>query len=204
MQINDNTTSHTLNPDNWALEHRQFLIQLAYSKVNDYQIAEDLVQDAFISAWKSRDNFRGECSEKTYLAGILKNKVIDFYRRRGRRPVIFAGHFSEDPDTGQSEWLESQTDPRDDLSPMSVAEKKDFVKDLNVAVAKLPKKMRQAFQLSQIEDQTTEEVIQSMNISRGNLWVMIHRARKALSEDLRAEWGDASLSSGSCPSRKVA
>ena len=70
LAMNTSTQPHSLNPENWNVEYRQYLTQMAIRKVRDYQIAEDLVQETFIAAWKAKDRFRGECTEKTYLSGI--------------------------------------------------------------------------------------------------------------------------------------
>lgn len=186
---------NVLNPDNWNLNHRQYLINLALNKVSDYQIAEDLVQDTFVAAWKARDRFRGDCSERTFLAGILRNKVIDFYRARGRKPAINASQLDNEDQSDLTSWMENRADERTDLNPTKVAEKEDFMVQLDEAVEKLPGKMGQAFRLWQMQDLSTEEVTRRLDISTSNLWVLIHRAKKALSSELASDWGDVSFAS---------
>ncbi len=58
----------------------------------DSSDVEDIVQETFLHAWKSRENFRGNCSPATWLIGIAKNKIRDRWRRRKARvePSVFA------------------------------------------------------------------------------------------------------------------
>ena len=189
------TKIHRLEPDNWNLNYRQDLIRLALHKVNDYQIAEDLVQDTFVAAWKAKHRFRGECSEKTFLTGILKNKVIDFYRSRGRRPSVVASQLENRDRDDLTGWIESRADERSDLNPTKVAERGDFMEQLNKAVDKLPAKMGKAFRLWQMQDLSTEEVTKILGITTNNLWVLVHRAKKALQAELEEDWNDASFAS---------
>lgn len=187
------TQPHTLDPENWHHEYSEYLVRVAVGKVSDYQIAEDLVQDTFISAWKARERFRGDCTEKTFLTGILRNKIIDFYRSRGRKPSISASQLDNKDSDDMTGWLESRADERTDLNPTKVAERGDFMDQLDVAVEKLPGKMGRAFRLWLMQDLGTEEVTRILGISSSNLWVLIHRAKKALKAELGADWGDASF-----------
>lgn len=187
------TKSNRLNPEDWNVQYRQYLTKIAVGKVSDYQIAEDLVQDTFIAAWKAKDRFRGECSEKTYLSGILRNKIIDFYRSRGRRPAIVASQLDGNDRDDLTGWMENRSDERTDLNPVKVAEREDFMTQLNEAVEKLPEKMGNAFRLWLMQDLDTAEVTRKLNISTNNLWVLIHRAKKALKADLGADWSDTSF-----------
>ncbi len=70
-----------LNPKEWIKQYSNVLFRHALLRVNDREIAKDLVQDAFLSALKNVSNFRGEVSEKNWLFAILKNKIIDHYRK---------------------------------------------------------------------------------------------------------------------------
>jgi len=70
-----------LSPSEWISNYADALYAYAKPRVNDAQLAEDLVQETFLSAWKARDGFKGEASEKSWLFTILKNKIIDHYRK---------------------------------------------------------------------------------------------------------------------------
>jgi DNA-directed RNA polymerase specialized sigma24 family protein len=48
------------------------------------EVAEDLVQETLLAAVRSREKFGGRSSERSWLVGILKNKIVDYYRKLGR------------------------------------------------------------------------------------------------------------------------
>jgi len=47
-------------------------------------LAEDLVQETLLAAVRSREKFGGRSSERSWLVGILKNKIVDYYRKLDR------------------------------------------------------------------------------------------------------------------------
>jgi len=185
---------HRLDPNNWSQNHRGLLLQLALKKVSDYQAAEDLVQETFIAAWKGRDRFRGECSEKSFLCGILKNKIIDFYRNNSRRPVLMGGR-GVVPGNEDEDWVDdlAADEQSGGMDPSLSVMRSDFMIELTAALAKLPEKLRMAYQLGQIDDLPSSEVAARLEISENNLWVCIHRARKLLRAELADHWTAESL-----------
>ena len=73
--------THQLHPNTWVDLYADYLFNYAVTRVNDSEIAKDLVQDTFIAGLKSAKNFKGEAAERTWLIAILKRKVIDHYRK---------------------------------------------------------------------------------------------------------------------------
>ena len=63
------------------------LYYFALSLTSDSDRAQDLVQETFLSAWKAKDSFRGEASEKSWLFTICKNKIIDHYQKKAKEIV---------------------------------------------------------------------------------------------------------------------
>lgn len=66
----------------------------------------------------------------------------------------------------------------------------EFREALEIALGKLPPRIAQVFQLYEIEEKSNREVCSQLAISESNLWVMLHRARKQLRNEL-AEWSGA-------------
>jgi RNA polymerase sigma factor (sigma-70 family) len=64
----------------WVENHGDYLFSLARYKLNDAELARDLVQETFLAAIKGIVFFRGDSSEKTWLVRILNNKIIDHFR----------------------------------------------------------------------------------------------------------------------------
>lgn len=180
---------HSLEPEDWNVAYRDYLIRFAFQRVSDYGTAEDLVQDTFLSGWNARRNFRGDCNERTWLTGILRNKIIDHYRKTGRRPSVL----TTDLDSAASEdevfsWIDQQPDERSIHRPEAETERNEFMRHLENAVKTLPEKMAQAFRMREIHGCSTEEIVGELGISKANLWVLIHRAKQMLSQELSQNW----------------
>ncbi|MEM6278029.1 MAG: sigma-70 family RNA polymerase sigma factor [Verrucomicrobiota bacterium] len=180
----------TLNPDHWNITYRDYLIRFALQRVSDYGTAEDLVQDTFLSGWNARASFRGDCTERTWLTGILRNKIIDHYRKTGRRPSVLTtdldGSAFEEGDTFS--WIDQQPDNSSTNRPEAETEKHEFLHDLEKAVTHLPDKMGRAYEMRELRGLSTEQITNELGISKANLWVLIHRAKQTLSEQLDSEW----------------
>src|SRR3989344_502284 len=78
------------SPQHWLDEHGDALYRYAYFRLRDAAQAEDLVQETLLAAWQARHGFSGRSSERTWLIGILKNKLVD-YLRKGAREQPFGG-----------------------------------------------------------------------------------------------------------------
>ena len=66
-----------VDPTKWLKLYGDLLFQYTLSRVNDREMAEDMVQETFLSALKGLAGFKEEASEKNWLFAILKNKIID-------------------------------------------------------------------------------------------------------------------------------
>lgn len=187
-----------LDPSNWIREHRDYLVRYALPRVSDYGVAEDLVQDTFVSAWNARKGFRGDCTERTWLTGVLRNKIVDYYRRNARRPLTLATDLegpSDDSRQSEVSWMDSRANSRDTFDPDVATERAEFMSLLDRAVDELPSVMGKAFRMREMHGQSTEEITRALDISKNNLWVLIHRAKQLLKQRLGSAWfGDDTLS----------
>lgn len=179
-----------VDPDGWNFAYRDYLTRFALRRVSDYGTAEDLVQETFLSAWNARKKFREDCSERTWLTGILRNKIIDQYRKTGRRPSVVATDLeNRSADSGESvSWLDQQADPKRSNRPEAEADKHEFLRDLETAITRLPPKMGRAFSMRELQGLSTEQITEELEISKANLWVLIHRAKQNLSAELSHDW----------------
>ena len=71
-------------PDQWVELHGDYLFRFALSRLRDPKTAEDLLQETFLAALQSLDRFEGRSTERSWLTGILKHKILDHFRRSGR------------------------------------------------------------------------------------------------------------------------
>src|ERR1019366_6433580 len=72
------------DPTAWVDDHGDYLFRCAVCRLGRTEAAEDIVQETFLAALRNRQTYAGRSSERTWLVGILKNKIIDHLRRRGR------------------------------------------------------------------------------------------------------------------------
>jgi RNA polymerase sigma-70 factor (ECF subfamily) len=180
----------------WVDAHADYLFNYAVGQVRDVNIAEDLVQETFLAAVKSRGNFAGQSSARTWLVGILRHKILDHLRRSCRERAARV-EVSPDFDFDNAEaWDQSVLWLHDAAAECHAASRRmelsEFREALELALGRLPHRLAQVFQLYEIEEQPNREVCEQLNISESNLWVMLHRARKQLRVEL-AGWlrGDA-------------
>ena len=182
-------TEHVLHPEKWIDSYADYLFNYTIGRVNDAEIAKDLVQETFLAGLKSAKNYKGEAAERTWLIAILKRKVIDHYRKtnskKGRAEVRM--DYSVHTDS-QGDWLEEQiADPFSSFETDAI-ENKELGLAIHACIAKLPKKQALVFSMKTIQEMDTETVCNELDINPSNLWVMIHRARTTLMGCLNQNW----------------
>ena len=194
--INDTTGSvaERTAPDDWLEAYGDYLFNFAIGQLRDASAAEDLVQDTFLAAFKARNRFHGQSSERTWLVGILRHKIYDHLRHTCRERAVRAdanpARRDDEAWDGAVMWLHDVAAECD--SPNRRLELEEFRTNLETALGKLPPRVAQVFQLYAVEERSNSEVCQRLNISESNLWVMLHRARRQLRCHLTAWWnGDA-------------
>lgn len=150
-------------------QHQEFAIALRM--ISQYQDAEDIVQDAFLHAWRSLPAFRGEAGFGTWLTRIVLNQC----HSRSRRPSL------------------ASLPPEEPISPAPDIEQVVLVRRqhemVQQALLELPYDQRAALVLHVFAGHPYREVARVMNITENTAKVRVHRARKALTDRLR-EWND--------------
>jgi RNA polymerase sigma-70 factor (ECF subfamily) len=158
--------------------------------VKDSDIAEDLVQETFLAALRSRESFEGRSAGRTWLIAILKHKIVDYIRKKIREP--------------SSDRIETLTDLMDSdfddsgkwqvrphkwaINPGKIYEQKEFFDVLYHCLAELPERLAEAFMLREMDGLSTAEVCKRLGITATNSWVMLYRARMALRRCLENQW----------------
>lgn len=182
-----------VKPEDWVAAHGDALYRYAYYRVYDRAAAEDLVQETLLAAWRARNRFRGESQLRTWLIGILKRKLIDFLRTRGREQPL--GDIAEDDDAvdrlfrndpGQH-W---RTSPAAWPDPDAALERSDFWQVFYDCLETLPARQARLFALSEMDGLSGDELCKVAQASPSNVWVMLHRARLRLRQCLEMNWFD--------------
>lgn len=179
-----------LNPDKWVDLYADRLYSYTLPRVNDAALAEDLVQETFLSAWKARDGFKGDASEKSWLFTICKNKIIDHYRKKAKD--IVQPMADKDPSDGffdESEHWTQEDKPGDwGLDYSKALDNKDFYHVLETCKKKLQQIQQSVFVMKYMEDLDSAEICKALGITSSNYWVLIHRAKLQLRTCLEKNW----------------
>ena len=170
----------SLDPKKWLEQYGDLLLQYTLPRVNDRELAEDLVQETFLSALKGLDGYKGEASEKNWIFAILKNKIIDHYRKKAAsREILELPNLNE----VQEDWFDEtgtwvpQRAPHDWHNADNPLERKELQKIINWCKSNLKLLQQQVFSLKYMEDLESEEICKVLNITTSNYWILIHRAR---------------------------
>ncbi len=180
--------NHKLNPDNWIDNYSDYLFNYTISRVNDREMAKDLVQDTFFAALKSMKNFKGDANERTWLIAILKRKIIDHYRKINSKKGQAEVRMSYNSDEAEGDWLEERVSDPFDKTAEDKLENEELGDAIYNCLGKLPEKQANVFKMKTIEGLDTETICNELNITASNLWVIIHRARNAMAECLEENW----------------
>jgi RNA polymerase sigma-70 factor, ECF subfamily len=182
------------DPERWLEDYGDYLYKFALSRLRDPAKAEDAVQETLLAALKGSGQFAGRSAEKSWLAGILKNKICDHFRRAARE-ISFTdlefysneeGESFEPGHMGKIAW-EREAAPTE-WNPGQNLDSELFWKRYRECTEKLPAKVAAVFSMREVDGLESKEVCALLNISENNLWVMLHRARMALRRCLEINW----------------
>ncbi len=141
---------------------------MAYRMVGDRHEAEDLLQDTFRSAWKSRRLFDAARGERAWLAAILRRRVVDHWRR----DVSSSFRLVENP-------LEVAAGATDPLA-------NDYSDEMQRALESLPVDLKETLLLVVVAELTHQEAADLLSVPLGTVLSRVSRARNKLREVLLA------------------
>jgi RNA polymerase sigma-70 factor (ECF subfamily) len=162
--------------------HEAELRAFAARRLGDADAADEVVADVFAAACEAEPptHWRG------WLFTVLRRRIVDRLRHAAATErahdeiarlvteptgVFRDGFFVARPKT----WTGQ---------PEASASAAEFWRDFDAAVDRLPTKMRQAFVLRELDEVPTDDVCRLLGVTSGNLWILIHRARLRMREEL--------------------
>lgn len=173
-------------PDQWPDRYGDELYRFALSRVSDADVAEELVQETFLSALDGLATFRAEASERTWLFVILRRKIIDHYRRQARAPLVSLDALGDGGPTesdffhsDHGHWAGPQA-PTSWLNADAALEQQELHDILRRCQERLPARQGAVFALRFEEELSAEEICQELSLSSANYWVLVHRAKLQL------------------------
>jgi len=176
--------------DQWLTEHGDYLLAFAVQRLHgEREVARDLLQDTLLAAWRGREGFEGRSSERSWLTGILKHKIIDHIRQQIRTEHV-SQTVGSDPNSRwfaeDGHWQESPQRWRD--NPEQLCRDADFNKVLHQCMERLPALQRQLFTLRSLHGDSTASIGEALTLTTSNIHVMMHRARMQLRGCLEYHW----------------
>lgn len=178
------------DPEAWLELHGDSLYRFALMRVYEPSLAEDMVQETLLAAWRAKETFAGGSTERTWLIAILKNKLIDHFRRSSRESPLPEKDNSDEAidalfSAHSNHWARR---PAPWANPDDALEQSEFWRIFQECLRGLPTRQAQLFTLCEIEGLTTEELCKVTQAQPSNVWVMLHRARLRLRSCLEKEW----------------
>ncbi len=174
----------------WVESYGDQMYSLARYKISDAIIAQDLVQESFVSAWLNFDGFQFTASPKTWLFTILKNKIIDHYRQKAKNIIdtLQDDSFQKVVFNENGEWKKSNQPIAWPVEDNNLAYDDEFNKVLKGCINELPESWIACIELKYFGDKKSEEICQEMSISSSNYWQIMHRAKVKMRYCLEQKW----------------
>ncbi|CAA9284415.1 MAG: hypothetical protein AVDCRST_MAG95-3535 [uncultured Adhaeribacter sp.] len=183
-----------IDPHQWVELHADYLYNYAFTRINNEEQARDLVQDTFLAALEKVAHFNGKSSERTWLVAILKNKVVDVYRKRAAGLTISADLETTEHeqqnffDATNGHWHRAHQPLPLQLEEEDPYTIKEFKAILQQCLQKLPALWLAVFTMKHLEEEASEKICSALKITPANFWVIVHRTKLNLRACLQKNW----------------
>ncbi|MEO7766158.1 MAG: sigma-70 family RNA polymerase sigma factor [Ferruginibacter sp.] len=181
------------DPHKWVMKYADYLYDYCLTRLSDTELAKDLVQETFLAALEKIEKFEGSSTEKTWLTSILRNKIIDIYRRKSS--PLSNLHIHNDceikHDFFQQEvghWNVEHWPREFGISDRLTIENKELQHILQKCLQKLPPLWHAVFIMKFMDDQEAVKICNELKVSSSNYWVILHRTKVNLRDCLQKNW----------------
>ena len=152
---------------------------LARRLTGNEEDGRDVVQDAYLRAWRGIGKFRGEAAFSTWMYRITANAAATHVRRRRRQQ---ADSYDDDVEPA---------DERPEMQPEAMAESSEALERISLALDELPAKLRSVVVLKDVYDLSHEAIADELGITVAAAKVRLHRGRRKLRDVLYEEGAEA-------------
>ena len=163
MQSSENSARRRQRFDQYVAIYHQDMYRYAAWLCRDKAIAEDVVQEAMLRAWKSLDALRDETSAKQWLLTIVRRENARYFERKRLETVDI-----DNLTASQAALLAEQAD--------------DQLESLRAAIFELEDDYREPLVLQVLMGYSTQEIATQMGLKQGAVLTRLHRARLQLKE----------------------
>lgn len=182
-----------IDPHRWVEAHADYLYAYARARINDEEQARDLVQETFLAALEKVKAFEGRSSERTWLTAILRNKIIDVYRKRSSGLQNIEVKQAEDEqadffDPADGHWRSEPAPKHFGIDEYEPLRSKEFDHILMKCLQKLPALWMSVFTMKHLDEESSDAICSELKLTPSNFWVIIHRAKLNLRACLQKNW----------------
>lgn len=150
-------------------KHAPGLLQYLVGRTGDVRLAEEVLQDVMLAAWRSADHFRGECRVRTWLLTIAHRRAINAYHRQLVPTRL---------DTSLQAFEQDLPAPAHPLGQYD---------ELHAAMQTLPSDQRETLELVFFHGLSLDEAARVLGVAEGTVKSRLHRAKTRLREVITSE-----------------
>ncbi len=161
-----------------VLKYQHKLVKLVSRYVYDSSEVLDVVQEAFLKAYRAIPTFRGDSAFYTWLYRIGVNTAKNHLISQGRKPP------RTDVDAEEAEQYEGESQLKEYATPEGLLLKEEVEETVIKAIDNLPDDLRTAITLRELEGLSYEEIAAAMECPVGTVRSRIFRAREAIHQKL--------------------
>ena len=144
----------------------------ARKMVGDEATAEDVLQEAMVGVLRSAANYDGRVSLRAWAFGILRHKITDVFRKRGREILISSEDPERDSFLADGHWQDSGFQPWNESA--------ELLEIVRKCMDDLPFNQREALELRALEGLSSQEAAEVLGVSPDNLRQILHRGRASV------------------------
>lgn len=157
--------------------HEKTVYNIAYRLTGNHEDASDIAQEAFIRAYSSLADFRGDSSFATWLYRIVNNACLDELRRRKRQKVTYLDQAVEMDDGEVSRQIADTAD-----GPEQALERVELQRAVQESILELDEEYRVVLVMRELQGYSYNEIAEALDLNLGTVKSRLSRARGALKE----------------------
>jgi RNA polymerase sigma-70 factor (ECF subfamily) len=169
-------------------KYQKKMFNVSYRIIGDYNESDEVVQDAFVSAYNNIDKFRGKARFSTWLYSIVvnlsRNRLKQVKKRAYREELSI-----DDPVETETGTVKAEP-ASDDLSVLERMEKRELKQKVQSCIQSLEDEFREVIVLRDIQGFSYEDIGEMLKIAKGTVKSRLHRARESVKNCLKKTIGD--------------
>ncbi len=166
--------------DEIVTRHSERLYRTAYALLDSHHDAEEVVQEAFLRAYRALNNFRGDSSVSTWLQRIVTNlsrNKFQWNKRRGSEVTRSISGIMKSDSGGEYEDI---LIPDNKLSPEREMNNRDITEGVSWAISQLPERLRPVVTLRYLHNYSYDEIAKALDCNIGSVKSRLSRSRELL------------------------